>query len=100
MLSLATSSPAPISAVICSWLDVAGPRVQTIFARRLMVNPLPVVYTTLAHSGQPVTGVTERSPHRGRLSAGGERRGVCAGQRGRANACRPGSRTGLARVPD
>jgi hypothetical protein len=29
--------------VICSWLEVAGPRVQTIFARRLILNPLPVV---------------------------------------------------------
>jgi hypothetical protein len=35
--------PALISAVICSWLEVAGPRVQTIFARRLILNPLPVV---------------------------------------------------------
>jgi hypothetical protein len=41
--------------------------VQTIFARRLMVNPLPVVYTTLAHPGHAVIGVTKRSPHRGRL---------------------------------
>src|SRR5215469_17776107 len=68
MLSRATSSPAPISAVICSWLEVAGPRVQTIFARRLIVNPLPVVYTTLAHTGPLVTGVTKRSPHGGRMS--------------------------------
>src|ERR1700685_3666161 len=71
MLSLATSRPAPISAVICSWLEVAGPRVQTIFARRLIVNPLPVVYTTLAHPRRRVTGVTKRSPHGGLLPACG-----------------------------
>src|ERR1700722_2495494 len=62
MFSLATSIPAPISAVICSWLEVAGPRVQTIFARRLILNPLPVVYTTVAHARRPVTRLTERSP--------------------------------------
>src|SRR5580692_2288309 len=62
MLSRATSMPASISAVICSWLEVAGPRVQTIFARRLILHPLPVVYTTLAHPGRRVTGVTKCSP--------------------------------------
>jgi hypothetical protein len=58
MLSLATSMPAPISAVICSWLEVAGPRVQTIFARRLIMDPLPMVYTTLADPRERVTRVT------------------------------------------
>src|SRR5277367_5719909 len=61
MLSLATSMPALISAVICSWRDVAGPSVQTIFARRLIADPLPVVYTTLADYGGRVTGVTKGS---------------------------------------
>jgi hypothetical protein len=53
--------PALISAVICSWLDVAGPSVQTIFARRLIADPLPVVYTTLTDPATWVIGVTEGS---------------------------------------
>jgi hypothetical protein len=53
--------PALISAVICSWLDVAGPSVQTIFARRLIADPLPVVYTTLTDRRRWVIGVTEGS---------------------------------------
>src|SRR5690242_4238470 len=64
MFSRATSMPAPISAVICSWLEVAGPRVQTIFARRLILHPLPVVYTTLADHEPAVTPVTKSSPNR------------------------------------
>src|SRR5580692_3900783 len=70
MLSRATSMPALISAVICSWLEVAGPRVQTIFARRLMPNPLPVVYTTLAHPATLVTRVTKCSTGGGPADAG------------------------------
>src|SRR6202034_3247490 len=70
MLSLATSMPALINAVICSWLDVAGPSVQTIFARRLIADPLPVVYTTLTDQRACVIGVTEGS-HVGRSIAAG-----------------------------
>src|ERR1039457_7234645 len=52
MLSLATSSPAATSAASRSGLEDAGPSVQTIFARRLMLSrsrPLrpQLVYTTL-----------------------------------------------------
>src|SRR6202035_5746397 len=61
MLSLATSMPALISAVSCSWLDVAGPSVQTIFARRLIADPLPVVYTTLTDPEPWVIGGTAGS---------------------------------------
>src|SRR5579859_5553799 len=57
MLSLATSSPASTRAVICSGPEVAGPRVHTIFARRLMAGaPSPVAAGAFprrrAHQGQ------------------------------------------------
>src|SRR5215469_10634063 len=83
MFSRATSSPAVTSSVIRSGLDVAGPRVHTIFARRLMAGapspvaaggaprrrPLepaarnrPVVYTIMAELGRKVTRLTQVSP--------------------------------------
>src|ERR1700733_15209044 len=43
-LSPATASPAAISALRRSWVDVAGPSVQTILARRLMTHPSSGLY--------------------------------------------------------
>src|SRR5919204_2320507 len=50
MFSRATSRPADTSAGICPGPDVAGPRVPTIFARRLMAGApcrRPMVYTIM-----------------------------------------------------
>jgi hypothetical protein len=47
--------------LIRSWVEVAGPSVQTILARRLMADPLPVVYTTLADAPPLETGATQGS---------------------------------------
>src|SRR5215472_857757 len=63
MLSRATSRPAATSAAIWSGPDVAGPRVQTIFARRPMsgapspvaasANPAPI----LGELPEPASGL-------------------------------------------
>src|ERR1051326_2479070 len=49
MLSRATSSPAATSAATWPGPDVAGPRVQTIFARRPISAPM--VYTIIGPHG-------------------------------------------------
>src|SRR5712691_44360 len=62
MLSRATSRPAATSAVICAGLDVAGPRVHTIFACRLIAGG-PSQVAVKAHPAAPrPAGPAARKP--------------------------------------